>query len=335
MGYDKIGRRLLEYAVLAPSIYNSQPWKFSLGKDDGTLELYPDEERARPHELDPKQRDLYWALGACLENIALAGPALGYEVQMVLFPPAAPGQPQPVARLSLKPLSEVMPEPLFPTLLIRHSHAGAYKQGTVAEIHLERLRALLPPSGPEKIHIMVEDAQREALIPFLHDLSHEGSQSAALVEEGARWISPKPQAEGGLPMASIGLPLSVKARFVLLHFLNLRGELKEVSRQTLLRQGHQIEAPAFLLMTTSNPNPAGYLNAGRWCQRIMLTLNEMELGFQTLHLPLSMASRHGELNMHFGAAGGEEPVWLARFGQPESKNWPRTHRRPVQESLGS
>ncbi len=87
MSYEKIGRRLLEYAVLASSIYNSQPWKFSISASRGTIEVYPDEARARPLELDPGQRDLYLALGACLENMALAGPALGYAVQEATFSP--------------------------------------------------------------------------------------------------------------------------------------------------------------------------------------------------------------------------------------------------------
>jgi hypothetical protein len=334
MSYDKIGRRLLEYAVLAPSIYNSQPWKFALGVSDGAIEIYPDEERARPLELDPGQRELYLALGACLENIVLAGPALGYEVHETLFPQGSSDKKLvPAARLELKPVSEVMPEPLFSTLLIRHSHAGAYKPGSVADIHLERLRVLPAFSDQEKIYFMTEESKRKELSLFLHDLSHEGSQKIAMVQEGARWITPKLDGEEGLPMAHIGLPISVKVRFAFLRYLAFGKEIKEVARQALLRQGHGIEAPGFLLMTTRNPGPLGYLNAGRWAQRILLTLNEMELGFQILHLPISLAFCHGDLRQRFGASDGEEPVLLIRFGQPENKKWPPTHRRPVEQTL--
>ncbi len=334
MSYDKIQRRLLEYAVLAPSIYNSQPWKFALGASDGVVEIYPDETRARPLELDPTQRDLYLALGACLENMALAGPALGYEVQETLFPQGSPERKLvPTARLALKPVSEVMPEPLFSTLLIRHSHAGAYKPGSVADIHLERLQVLPAFSDQEKIYFMAEESKGKELSLLLHDLSHEGCLKTAMVQEGARWITPKSDGPEGLPMAHIGLPVSVKARFAFLRHLNPGKEIKEVARQALLRQGHGIEAPGFLLMTTRNPGPLGYLNAGRWAQRILLTLNEIELGFQILHLPVSLAFCHGDLRQRFGAAEGEEPVLLVRFGQPENKKWPRTHRRPIEEVL--
>lgn len=134
-------------------------------------------------------------------------------------------------------------------------------------------------------------------------------------------------------MAHIGLPMSVKVRFAFLRYLALGKEIKEVARQALLRQGHGIDAPAFLLMTTRNPGSLGYLKAGRWAQRILLTLNEMELGFQILHLPISLSFCHADLRQRFGAAEGEEPVLLVRFGQPESKRWPPTHRRPIEEVL--
>ena len=146
MGYEKICRRLLEYGILAPSLYNSQPWGFSIDPDRGVIQLEADPRRGRSRALDPKERELYLALGACLENMVLAGPALGYEVRTLLFPPGAP--PQAVARLRLRASSEVMPEPLFSSLLVRHSHAGPLAPGSVGEVHLDRLRAIPPfPKG--------------------------------------------------------------------------------------------------------------------------------------------------------------------------------------------
>jgi len=41
-------------------------------------------------------------------------------------------------------------------------------------------------------------------------------------------------------------------RFALLRYFGYQREIREVARQTLLRQGHGVEAPAFLLMTTQD-----------------------------------------------------------------------------------
>jgi hypothetical protein len=109
--------------------------------------------------------------------------------------------------------------------------------------------------------------------------------------------------------------------------------VRKLAKEALLRQGHGVEAPAFLLMTTQNPTREGYLNAGRWMERIQLTLNEMELGFQALHLPISLPFCHADLCSRFGFSTGEEPVLLLRWGRPTTTKWPRTRRRAVKESL--
>ncbi len=328
MGFENVCRRLLEYGVLAPSIYNSQPWKFSIDADKGFIRVEPDPTRIRPLGLDPGQRDLYLAIGACVENMILAAPALGYEVEADFFPPKGP-----TALLRLKPMAEAMPESLFPSLLIRQTHAGKYKEKSVQELHLERLRNVASFSEKEKMYFVTEAEQRDQLISLLHDASHEGAGSQALIEEVAQWIRPSSGAHEGLPMGHLGLPISVRTRFMVLRYFSLAKEIKEVARQTLLRQGHLIEAPAFLLLTTGSPNSKSYFNAGRWHTRLTLTLSEIELGAQTLHLPVVLKTVHPKLLEIFKTPQGEEPVMLIRFGQPEKKAWPRTFRRPLSESL--
>jgi hypothetical protein len=331
MGFEKILRRLLEYGVLAPSIYNGQPWKFSMEPNHGVIEIYADGDRARPATLDPKRRDLYLALGACLEHMVLASLALGYEIKEELFPDKV--RPELAARLVLKILPESVPETLFSALLTRQSHAGKYKEGSVGETHLDRLRSLPPFSAHEKIYLVTEEVGRQKLNQFLHDLSHEGSGNQKLVEEGARWITPRSNPLEGLPMAHLGLPISVKARFAALRYFGYGREIREVSRQALLRQGHGTEAPAYLLMTSQNPTHQGYFNAGRWHARLALTLSEMELGSQTLHLPILLESGHAGLREIFQAGTPEEPVLLIRFGQPEKNRWPKTSRRPAEQCV--
>ncbi|GIW66753.1 MAG: hypothetical protein KatS3mg095_0651 [Candidatus Parcubacteria bacterium] len=60
---------LLNYAVLAPSTHNSQPWLFKI--KNNSCEIYKNEKLILPYA-DPIQRDLYISLGCCLENLVLA-----------------------------------------------------------------------------------------------------------------------------------------------------------------------------------------------------------------------------------------------------------------------
>ena len=160
-------------------------------------------------------------------------------------------------------------------------------------------------------------------------MAHVGMARQDLIEEGARWMRDDAEMEDGLPLDHLGLSISVKIRFAVLRYLFREKEIKEVARQVLLRQGHFVDAPAFVLMTIQTPYKENYLNAGRWYARLALTLSEIELGAKTLHLPITLKTAHAPLLDFFKSSPDEEPVLLVRLGQPVEKNWPKTARRPV------
>jgi nitroreductase len=61
--YDKL-KFFLRYAILAPSIHNTQPWSFRI-QNDNTIDPYADRKRALP-VLDPLGRDLTISCGIVL-----------------------------------------------------------------------------------------------------------------------------------------------------------------------------------------------------------------------------------------------------------------------------
>ena len=74
---------LLNYAILAPSSHNSQPWKFNVSDDE--ILLYA----ARSRWLsvaDADKREIYISLGAALENLIIAAEHFGYNCTVSAFP---------------------------------------------------------------------------------------------------------------------------------------------------------------------------------------------------------------------------------------------------------
>jgi nitroreductase len=76
-------RFLLQYAVLAPSSKNTQPWRFSIGKK--TVGVYADLTRWQP-VADRGRRELYISLGCALENLLVAGEQFGFSHEVSYFP---------------------------------------------------------------------------------------------------------------------------------------------------------------------------------------------------------------------------------------------------------
>jgi len=95
--------RLIEAAIAAPSVHNSQPWQFVARPADRVIEIYADPARTLRRG-DPHGRAVHIACGSALFNLRLAIARAGYE---------------PVARL--------LPGPRDPLLLASVRLAGPYR----------------------------------------------------------------------------------------------------------------------------------------------------------------------------------------------------------------
>ncbi len=91
-------QRIVEIATRAPSVHNTQPWRWRAAGH--TLELYADTARLLP-ETDPRGRNLTLSCGAALHHAQVAAGALGWATEVVRLPD--PDRPDLVARLDLTP----------------------------------------------------------------------------------------------------------------------------------------------------------------------------------------------------------------------------------------
>ncbi|MEJ2854064.1 MULTISPECIES: Acg family FMN-binding oxidoreductase [unclassified Saccharothrix] len=85
---DETIRTALALACRAPSVHNTQPWRWRIG--DRSVHLYADDSRRLP-TTDPDGRDLLLSCGAALHHLRVALAALGWRAVVHRLPnPAAP-----------------------------------------------------------------------------------------------------------------------------------------------------------------------------------------------------------------------------------------------------
>src|SRR5829696_5918752 len=89
--------RAVAFAVLAPSIHNTQPWRWVA--HDGVLDLYADRERGLP-AMDPDGRGLLVSCGGALELARLGLAVAGWAVAVERFPDR--DRPDLLARLTAR-----------------------------------------------------------------------------------------------------------------------------------------------------------------------------------------------------------------------------------------
>ena len=79
-----LAHRLVELACRAPSVHNTQPWRWRISSDE-TIELWSDRDRQLT-VADPDGRNLAISCGAALHHLVVAGHAMGVTTKVDLTP---------------------------------------------------------------------------------------------------------------------------------------------------------------------------------------------------------------------------------------------------------
>jgi nitroreductase len=145
---DKVGY-LIATAARAPSVHNTQPWRFKVSQD--RIELYADLRRRL--RVDTAGREMLISCGAALFGLRLAIRSLGYQPVTELLPD--PARPQVLARVRLgrpAPASDAERR-MLEAIPHRHTHRGPFAAGPLPEGLLAGLQHDALAEGATLVHI--------------------------------------------------------------------------------------------------------------------------------------------------------------------------------------
>jgi nitroreductase len=133
----------LEMACRAPSVHNSQPWRWKIAPH--SLHLYADRGRLL-HTLDPTGREMVLSCGAALHHARIAFPSLGWHTTVHRTP--NPAEPDHLASIEFTPTR--------PDDIDVHTLALA---NAITTRHTDR-RPFLPDPVPDRLVTGLTDAAR-------------------------------------------------------------------------------------------------------------------------------------------------------------------------------
>ena len=125
---------LIEVAARAPSLHNTQPWRFKVG--ERAIELYADARRQLRE--DPAGREMLISCGGALYGLRLGIRSLGYqpEIDTLGYRPEAGSSPRrarqrPLARVRLGRAAPMTSDErkLLQAVPHRHTHRGPFEPG--------------------------------------------------------------------------------------------------------------------------------------------------------------------------------------------------------------
>ena len=137
---------LIEYAILAPSSHNTQPWKFFIS--DHTIRVFVDPTRWL-RVADADQRELHISVGCALENLLIAAEHFEYGHQVDYFPELADADL--VAAVHLAPrqgkLASFRRPEWFDAMTVRHTNHKVYEPRAIPREDQQRLQACCVEGG--------------------------------------------------------------------------------------------------------------------------------------------------------------------------------------------
>jgi len=302
----EIARYAVAEAVWAPSVHNTQPWRFVA--DGQQISLYADLDRGLP-VADPDGREMMISCGAALFNARLALRRLGYIPETRVLPD--PGQPTLVARVSWRlraPVSE-FERHLADRVQLRRTHRGAFDPEPVPGDLLAALCRSAARDGAA-LRIVTDDGQRAALAATVQTAERHLRLDAERVRELARWApAPGSARRDGVPVSSYpGRAERTDPYFPCRDFSYGHGwGMQPLSTARLPRV-----AGAVGLLTTVADRRENWVNAGQALQRLLLTASTcgvaVALHSQPMELPWLREFVRTQLS------GGAYPHLVLRIG---------------------
>lgn len=313
-------RRLLEYAVLAPSGHNTQPWLFRIRGD--AVEVRADRRRAL-HVVDPDERELVISCGAALAFLRIAIRALGRIAHIQRFPDA--NDPDLLATIRLgEPCDPALDEvTLFAAIRRRRTHRLPF----VPRLVPERVLATLVDTVRMEdawLRVLCEPGEKAAVADLVAEGDRRQASDPAFRRELAAWLHPNhSRAEDGMRGSAFGVP---EVASVVLPQI-IRG-VDWGDRQAAKDRGLACAAPALLVLGTDDDTPAAWLRCGEALGLLLLRACVHGVSASFLNQPVEVPALRTELAR---LVGGGHPQLVLRIGYGDRV--PASARRPVDEVL--
>jgi nitroreductase len=314
-------RLVVEFASLAPSVHNTQPWRFVAG-DDG-LEIYAEPDRQLQY-LDPSGRQLHISCGAVVEFARIAIRAMGFDCDVDLLPDAADRELVARIRAGSQSTPTEAELALVAAAARRYTDRGPYSDEELTSEQIERLRVAAASAGCWLRALSHRD-ERVAAITLLAEAERAEAADPEYRAELEKWQR-RQRSPDGIPQAAHA-SWDEQERVSDVPLRDFTGH----DWHPLPHEGvpPEVERDALLLIGTTTDSESSWLQAGRAIGLVLLTLTDDNLVCQPLGPVLDVPATRERLRRELRLLG--QPQLMLRAGHGAGR--PQTGRRAVEDIL--
>jgi nitroreductase len=306
---------LIAASVAAPSIHNTQPWRFRLDPDTVTLEIRAVVERGLPH-IDPSGRALHVSVGCALFNLRIAVAHYGWEPVTRRLP--RPGEPDLLATVRLAGTTRFAAAPeLYNALWLRRSSRFPFSDRPVPASVLTELTEAAHAEGA--VLDLPGPTATDRLLRLTRQAEQRNIADTGRAVESRRWVHP-PDAESlGMPPETIG-PQDFREQIPVRDFGAHRHPAALAARPFEKR-------PSIAVLSTLHDRRTDWLRAGEALERVLLVATVHGVRASLLHQALEWP----DLREQLADGRREHAQMVLRLGY--GRQGPASPRRSAGQSL--
>jgi nitroreductase len=314
----------LEMAHRAPSVHNSQPWRWKIAPH--SLHLYADRTRLL-HTLDPTGREVVLSCGAALHHSRLAFASLGWRTRVHRIP--NPAEPDHLASIEFTRTREddidLAALALANAITARHTDRRPFLPDPVSDRQLSALADAAKAEDGMLVFAVDDRSRRELLLA----IEHAGSVQRASADYRAeliRWSGSHVPSPEGVP--SYAIPAADDSR---------RGMPERdfhVAATGELPVPVLDDGAVLAVLASRNDSTEDWLRTGEALSAVLLTATRAGLATCPLSQIAEIAEIRNDIREQILHHRGCPQIAL-RIGWPATAEFPAppTPRRPVAESV--
>jgi hypothetical protein len=310
---------MLEYACRAPSVHNTQPWRWRV--HGNRVELFADFRRQLVYT-DPARRALLISCGAALHHLQMAASGFGWSARVRRLPD--PADDRHLATVTLTPSRSQNADPdVLSAIRARRTDRRRLTSWPVPEERLVSLSATGSIWGAQVLPV-TGDAAKSRIYSLTRQASVIQGRNLRYVEELAAWTQRTSRPEGMRPeviptQEELSAADAVNRRFV-------NGTLPDPEVDS------EPSEDGLLVVCTSSDDVISRVRAGETLSAVWLRATEDNMALVPLSQAIEVDQTREELQNDV-LGGLAYPQLLLRVGWlPLSRNeLPMTGRRPLSE----
>lgn len=316
-------RKAITLATRAPSVHNTQPWRWLVG--DGSIHLYADWSRHVP-VTDPDGRDLIVSCGAALHHLRVALSALGWTTIVRRLPD--PADNTHLASIETRPQEPTVDDIwLARTIPRRRTDRRRYSSWPVPPGHLEELANAAAGEGGLAVPV-TDPAARFRIAGAIAQAAIVQESNPDYRVEMAIWSGRGRGGDDGILAAAIPEPGAVTSELRQRTFAC--GTLTQAAPKR-----YTSEVSSLVVIATSSDDLLSRLRAGEATSAALLHATKLGIAACPMSQPLEIADTRRAIQddvLH----GSAVPQLLLRLGwaPPSADPLPQSPRRDLDDVVG-